>query len=87
MAIDILSIPAMSDEPERVFSAARRTISWDRTRLGVSNIERTQCLKSWLSAKLVSEDFEEVEEVEDGGEEGSEVSGQGSGQGSGTDRD
>ena len=27
MAIDILSIPAMSDEPERVFSGARRTIS------------------------------------------------------------
>ena len=27
MALDILSIPAMSDEPERVFSRARRTIS------------------------------------------------------------
>jgi hypothetical protein len=27
MAIDILSIPPMSDEPERVFSGARRTVS------------------------------------------------------------
>ena len=27
MALDILSIPAMSDEPERVFSGARCTIS------------------------------------------------------------
>jgi hypothetical protein len=27
MAIDILSIPLMSDEPERVFSGARRTVS------------------------------------------------------------
>jgi hypothetical protein len=27
MAIDILTIPAMSDEPERVFSGGRRTIS------------------------------------------------------------
>jgi hypothetical protein len=27
MALDILSIPAMSDEAERVFSGARRTIS------------------------------------------------------------
>jgi hypothetical protein len=30
MAIDIRSIPPMSDEPERVFSGARRTVSWDR---------------------------------------------------------
>ncbi|KAF4334808.1 ribonuclease H [Fusarium beomiforme] len=30
MAVDILSIQAMSAEPERVFSGARRTISWDR---------------------------------------------------------
>jgi hypothetical protein len=27
MAIDILSIPPMSDEPEQVFSGARRTVS------------------------------------------------------------
>lgn len=27
MALDILSVPAMSDEPERVFLGARRTIS------------------------------------------------------------
>lgn len=55
LAIDILSIPAMSDEPERVFSGARRTISWDRMQLGVENIEKTQCLKSWLKSGLVSE--------------------------------
>jgi hypothetical protein len=30
MAIDILSIPAMSDELERVFSGARCTVSWER---------------------------------------------------------
>jgi len=30
MAINILSIPPMSDEPERVFSGAYRTVSWDR---------------------------------------------------------
>ena len=29
-AIDILSIPAMSAEPERVFSGCRRTITWQR---------------------------------------------------------
>jgi hypothetical protein len=54
MAIDILSIPAMSSEPERVFSGARRTISWDRARLGAANIERTECLKSWLRSNITS---------------------------------
>jgi hAT family C-terminal dimerisation region len=54
MAIDLLSIPAMSDEPERVFSGARRTISWERTKLGSSNIEKTECLKHWMRGDLVS---------------------------------
>ncbi len=72
MAIDILSIPAMSDEPERVFSGARRTISWDRMRLGASMIERTQCLKSWIAAGLISEEVEEVDDQEQGSEQGSE---------------
>ncbi|XP_044716024.1 Ribonuclease H-like protein [Hirsutella rhossiliensis] len=40
MAIDILSIPAMSADPERTFSGARRTISWDRMLLGASTVER-----------------------------------------------
>jgi hypothetical protein len=52
MAIDVLSIPSMSAEAERVFSGARRTISWDRMRLGSINIERTECLKSWLRSNL-----------------------------------
>jgi|SRR6266850_1911255 len=54
MAIDILSVPAMSDEPERVFSGARRTISWERSRLSSTTVERTECLKSWLRSGLVS---------------------------------
>ena len=80
MATDILSIPAMSDEPERVFSGARRTISWDRIRLGVSNIEKTQCLKSWIASGVISEEV-----LEDG--DGIERSEQGSEQGSEDDRD
>ena len=35
MAIDILSIAAMSDEPERVFSGSRCTISWEKGADGV----------------------------------------------------
>ncbi|TKA54703.1 hypothetical protein B0A49_13065 [Cryomyces minteri] len=56
MAIDILSIPAMSAEAERIFSGARRTISWERARLGAANVERTECLKSWIRNGLVSID-------------------------------
>jgi hypothetical protein len=47
MAINILSIPAMSDKPKRVFSRTRRTISWKRAQLSAVNIERVECLKNW----------------------------------------
>ena len=45
MAIDILSIPAMSDELERVFSGACRTILWERGQLDPKTVEMTECLK------------------------------------------
>ncbi|KAH7464982.1 hypothetical protein FOMA001_g17010 [Fusarium oxysporum f. sp. matthiolae] len=53
MAIDILSVPAMSDDPERVFSCARRTISWDRARLSTDTIEKLQCLSNWVKNDLI----------------------------------
>lgn len=46
-AIDVLSILAMSDKPERVFSDSRRTISWDRTRIDPDTVEEVECLKDW----------------------------------------
>lgn len=48
MAITILSIPAESAEPERVFSGARRTCSWSRLRLTPRNIEVIECMGNWL---------------------------------------
>ena len=54
MAIDILSIPAMSAEPERVFSGARRTIPWDRARLGGDRIMKLECLKSWIRSHITA---------------------------------
>ena len=54
MAIDILSIPSMSAEVERVFSGGRWTITWDRMKLGSMNIERTECLKSWLRSNITA---------------------------------
>lgn len=53
-AIDILSIPAMSAEPERVFSGCRRTITWQRMRLGVKVVEEGECLKSWIRSGVVA---------------------------------
>jgi hypothetical protein len=57
MAIHILSIPAMSDEPERVFSGARRTISWERAQLSAENIERIECLKNWQKNGITEERY------------------------------
>jgi hypothetical protein len=49
IALDILSIPAMSAEPERLFSGAKITITDCRNRLGIESIKAIECLKSWLS--------------------------------------
>lgn len=68
MEIDILSIPAMSAEPERIFSGARRTITWSRYRLGADNVQRMECLKSWIRTGIVSEWRADLS-VEDGEEE------------------
>ena len=53
MAIDILSIPPMSDEAKRVFSGVRRTISWDRAKLGAWIVEMTEVLGNWNKNGLI----------------------------------
>jgi hypothetical protein len=55
MALDILSIPAMSDEPERVFSGARHTVSWERSQLDVQTLECIECLKHWKRSGILNE--------------------------------
>jgi hypothetical protein len=47
IAIDILSIPAMSDEPKKIFSGARRTVSWDKGQIISETMEWRECLKYW----------------------------------------
>jgi hypothetical protein len=47
MALDILTIPAMSAVPERLFSSANITISDRRNRLHSDTTEAIECLKSW----------------------------------------
>jgi len=53
IAINILSIPLMSDEPERVFSGARRTVSWDRGQMEPETIEMRECLKHWKKSGIL----------------------------------
>ena len=48
MALDMLSIPAMSAEPERLFSGAKISITDRRNRLGIESIQALECLKSWM---------------------------------------
>ena len=57
MAIDIFSIPPMSDEAERVFSGVRRTISWDRARLGAWIVELVEVLGHWSKHGLIERLF------------------------------
>jgi hypothetical protein len=49
MALDVLSIPAMSAEPERLFSSAKISITDRRNRLGIESMEAIECFKSWFS--------------------------------------
>ena len=45
MAINILSIPLISNEPERVFSGGRRMVGWDRAKIEAETIKIRECLK------------------------------------------
>lgn len=54
LAIEILSIPGMSDKPERVFSGSRRRIPWDRTMTSTKTLEQTECAKDWADQGILS---------------------------------
>ena len=47
MALDILAIPAMSSEIERVFSSSGLLLTDRRNRLKEDIIEGAECMKSW----------------------------------------
>jgi len=50
MALDVLSIPLMSAECERVFSAAKILVSDRRSSLSEQVIEASMVLRYWLKA-------------------------------------
>ena len=48
MAFDILSIPAMSAECERIFSSAKHLITPSRNSLSPESIEAVECERNWI---------------------------------------
>jgi hypothetical protein len=48
MALDILSIPAMAADPERLFSSAGLTVTDCRNYLLIELIKALKCIKSWV---------------------------------------
>jgi len=56
MALDLLSIPAMSADPERLFSGAKHTLDDTRNRLQDDVIEALESLKSWLGFDKITGD-------------------------------
>ena len=54
MALDILSIPAMSADIERLFSSAKLILLIQRQNMDAKSLEVLQCLKSWDQSSLIS---------------------------------
>jgi hAT family C-terminal dimerisation region len=54
MALDLLTVPPMSAECERLFSTTGRMVTKSRNRLDASTIGLCQTLRSWLRAGLIS---------------------------------
>jgi hypothetical protein len=54
MAIDLFTIPAMSDEPERTFSSCFLMITSHRGSLESDVVELTQCTKNWLKNGVIT---------------------------------
>jgi hypothetical protein len=53
MGVELMSIPAMSDEPERLVSSAKLLISDRRNRLADDIIEASECPKSSVEQGII----------------------------------
>jgi hypothetical protein len=56
MALDIYAVPAMADEPERLFSQAGDTVSARQRRMSDDTVASLMCLKSWQNSGVISID-------------------------------
>jgi hypothetical protein len=56
MALDVFATPAMSDEPERVFSIVGNLLAPRRRSLKGEGVEQMLCLRSWQSSGIIKLD-------------------------------
>ena len=56
LALDVYSVPVMSDEPERVFSIIGAAITPRRRLLKSDKISYLMCLKAWIKAGVIALD-------------------------------
>ena len=56
IALDLYATPAMSDEPERVFSMAGNLLSPRRRKLTGEGVEQMLCLRSWQRSGIIKLD-------------------------------
>jgi hypothetical protein len=63
MTLEYLRIPAMSAEPESVFSCAKIAIPDRRCSLGDEATNALECLKSWHRDGLISTYYEENQQL------------------------
>jgi len=57
MALDIFSIPAMSADPEWLFSSSKHVLRDTRNRLKCEALEALKCLKSWAKEGVLLSNF------------------------------
>lgn len=55
MALDVMTVPAMSAECERLFSAAGLMVTPLRNRMDAGTIGLIQTLRSWLRAGIIKD--------------------------------
>jgi hypothetical protein len=60
MIINILSISAINNELEKIFSEARRTVSWDKKQIKLEIIEIREYLKYWKRNGILDIFFKEI---------------------------
>jgi hypothetical protein len=57
MALDLLSIPPLSDKIEGIFSGVRRAIPWERGSLLMETVQKQELMGSWnWNGHLIEED-------------------------------
>jgi hAT family C-terminal dimerisation region len=66
MALDILSIPSMSADPERLFSSGKNVLRDNRARLSSASLVALECIKSWEREGVIESPIaQEIEEALD----------------------